>query len=416
MPNKHHKLGGSTSARWLTCTASPNAIQQAKKQGLIPKEQQSSIYAEEGTAAHELLEKALRRKCDPEQFFMKKVNGFVVDEEMISAVDVHYQLVKEITDGFHSNFGLWLERRFNLSRYVGDDCGGSADITIYDPSTYRLYVQDYKHGKGEIVEAEGNTQTRLYGLGLLKELGKPVKDCELTIVQPRAAHIDGPIRTDKLSGRELQRWGRKTLKPAVAEINSDNAKFVASEKACKWCPLNGICEASKNQALEVLKTEFVDDELPAVNQLTFEEAELIVQNEKRIIEWLKAVRLQFHKALESGSKSDNFKLIQGVGNRAYEKESAIIRKLKKQKIPEKVYLTEPTLRSPAQLEKSLAEYHVMSMKEAKEFVNGITVRPETGYRVAPANSGLTEIPSTAQADFEEVAIQEAKKPRRKRKS
>lgn len=405
--NKHSRLGGSTSARWLTCTASPNAIQKAIKDGIIPKEQPSSIYAEEGTAAHTLLEKAIRRKVDAEAFFMKSIGGFTVDENMISAVQVHIDRVKSLTNNYDKRFTVWLEKRFDLSDYVGDDCGGSADITIYDTKEAHLWVDDYKHGKGKMVEAEGNTQTRLYGLGFLKELQQRIETVDLTICQPRISHIDGPIRTENLKRRELLKWGRTVLKPAVKEINSDSAKFVPSEKACEWCPLNGVaCPASDNHSVALMKAEFQDfvEQKSLVNpsSLTKEEAEAIVLNKKKITSWLNNVELHLKNAIESGEKSSNFKLVQSLGNRSYIKQRSVIRKLKKLGVPEEVYLSEPALKTPSQLESSMVAHKQMTKDEIKEFISAVTTRVENGYRIAPINSGKEAIQSTAQSDFSEV--------------
>ena len=416
---KHSRLGGSTSARWLTCTASPHAIEQAKKDGVIPKESTSSIYAEEGTAAHELLEKCLKSGLDAEDYFMKKINNFIVDEGMISAVQSAIDYIEEITNGFHKDFIILLEQKFSLSEYVGDDCGGSADVTIINIKTGDLFVFDYKHGKGVLVEVYGNTQLLLYALGIYRKFLKKYKfskknKASLIIGQPRAPHINGPMRDYVITIRKLVRWGEKVLIPAVQEINDPKKrKFCASQKACEWCPLIGLCPPTAAHNTELMHQEFSEfvesPDLPAPKRLTIEEAEAIVRHKSKITKWLSEVELYLFNAIESGTKSEHFKLVTRTGNRKYNaKQSRIIRKLKRLEVKEGYYLTEPGLRSPAQLEASLVAHTDMKLSDAKEFVNEVTERPDLGHTIAKLTDGRDRI-SSAEDDFKEVVT--TKKPR-----
>ena len=58
--NYHATESASGADRWATCTASSSYIAKLRKEGVIPKSEGSSVYAEEGTRAHDFADTYLR--------------------------------------------------------------------------------------------------------------------------------------------------------------------------------------------------------------------------------------------------------------------------------------------------------------------------------------------------------------------
>jgi len=88
----HARLSPSSAETWCNCPGSVNLIAKCN----VPDT--SSVYADEGTAAHELLEQCLLNDSDPENYrdhvFTVNGNGYIVDDDMIDAVGVALKYVR----------------------------------------------------------------------------------------------------------------------------------------------------------------------------------------------------------------------------------------------------------------------------------------------------------------------------------
>lgn len=408
---KHHEYGGSTAKRWMTCTACMEQVKKDKASGLIPLEQRSGPAAEEGTRAHNLAELCLVKGYDPEDFFMQEFEGATITDEYINAVKVYVDYCNDlISSKRYIKHGI--EDTFDLTKVLGGDAGGSADFAVISGLEKRktLEVVDYKHGRGIVVDVEGNHQARLYALGFYerlvdaypsKFLGK-IKKIKLTIVQPRISHVDGPIRSETINVEDLQKFKIKAIK-AIAKGKSGDGVYIAGDH-CTFCPRAGYCEELSKQNMELAQLDFasIGDELPAVNQLTKNEVELLLINSSRIKKWLDAVEVHAVRAADQGETFDNFKLVQRFGHRKFsKKDKAIVRKLKKAGYDSSMFF-ETKARSPAQLEAHL-KAGGMTGKEAKEFVDLITEKPELGVSLAKSTDGRETAKTTAESDFADVA-------------
>jgi hypothetical protein len=119
------------------------------------------------------------------------------------AKDVPYQVSEAAANGtlIHSMVEAQLKDRI-------PDVWGTADAIIIGKN--RLVVCDLISGKFP-VEAKDNTQLMIYGLGALSRYGNEDTTMELTIVQPRGFHPDGPVRTWDISAVDLVEWGYESL-------------------------------------------------------------------------------------------------------------------------------------------------------------------------------------------------------------
>ena len=183
MGTKHARLSASGAHRWMTC---PGSL--ALEETLPPS---TSSYAEEGTAAHELAERALKAK-NPSVDRVYELqgqyaeNGYEFTAEMCDFVAV---FVNNILDYAEGNY-MHVEQRVSFDHVVPGGFGTN-DVSILTRDGLELQVHDLKFGRGVQVDAEDNKQLMLYALGALK-LHDPegfVERVRLIIHQPRRLQI-----------------------------------------------------------------------------------------------------------------------------------------------------------------------------------------------------------------------------------
>lgn len=243
----HAELSASGSSIWLNCTMSP-----VLSRGV---ERRSSKYADEGTAAHEVAEELLRQRG------FGKPKAYSVDEEAEKWVTPYVDYVEAL---FRTAPLYQIEQRVSLAKlWEGNppsDLFGTADCVVITPDR-TMHVVDLKYGKGVSVEVKDNSQLLYYALGAWLMVGDKlqIENVRMTIVQPRAAHPDGPVRHWDLPLVDVIHWGYEVLKPTVDLICEDDpSKLTLVEgKHCRWCPaaLAGCPEKQKTKTNEA-KTEF----------------------------------------------------------------------------------------------------------------------------------------------------------------
>lgn len=243
----HAELSASGSSIWLNCTMSP-----VLSRGV---ERRSSKYADEGTAAHEVAEELLRQRG----FGQPKAHE--VDEETETWVKPYVDYVETLCRVAPL---YQIEQRVSLAKlWDGDppsDLFGTADCVAVTPDR-TLHVVDLKYGRGVPVEVRDNSQLLYYALGAWLMVGDKlqIETVRMTIVQPRAAHPDGPVRHCDLPLVDVIHWGHEVLKPTVDLICAgDVSKLTIAEgKHCRWCPaaLSRCPEKIKTKTNEA-KTEF----------------------------------------------------------------------------------------------------------------------------------------------------------------
>lgn len=211
----------------------------------------SSSYAEEGTAAHALGELKARMQ----------ILGSLTDDEYRESLQAWRDRFKHVVTDFaemnkhaqayvdllraklaeHPNSILLLEQRVPTGV---PSCWGTSDAVIVSP--VHVEIVDLKYGMGVQVEAEGNPQLRLYGVGALEAFGDILGDPEfvrITVFQPRLYHTV----SEEISAADLLAWRDSLLPIAEAALGHD-APFGPSDTACRWCPASGQCAAQLQYA------------------------------------------------------------------------------------------------------------------------------------------------------------------------
>lgn len=296
---KHALLSASGAHRWLNCP--PSAVLNDKY------EDKGSIYAQEGTLAHELADYDLRiasfvgpnaEKAKLRTARKALTRHELYDPDMEQYVDVYVHFVLET---WGANGDLLIEEKTDFSHIVPDGFGTS-DANIVRDGT--LYVNDLKYGKGVKVMAEKNEQLGLYAVGLLRKysLIYDIHRVVVTIIQPRLDHIDS--YTYKVE--DLLTWSKDVVKPIAEQAIKGEGEMKVGDW-CRWCRHKVKCRAYADENLKLAKLEFADPKT-----LTDDEVAQAYSKIELIGDWLKSVKDHMQtQAIANGKKWPGFKLVEG---------------------------------------------------------------------------------------------------------
>ena len=239
----HSKIGASSMYRWQKC---PGSVELSE--GLPNK---SSVVAQEGTAAHNIVGLALERA------FSENVPTTEILNAIVKALSVYTEYIESIK----GENPCHIEHSFDMGG-IFPNLYGTADCVIYDKDTKILHVIDYKNGRGIPVDVENNLQLAYYALGALHTLAYPCVEVQMTIVQPRCYHPAGLIRHWKVSALyfidfelDLIRDAKKTQKKKAKLFAGDHCIFCLAKTTCPE-----ILKQNQSQAKKEFKSfNFYDD-------------------------------------------------------------------------------------------------------------------------------------------------------------
>lgn len=362
----HAKLSASGAHRWMSC---PGSIRM--EEGVT---ETTSVFAAEGTAAHELAESCLRKRWDADLEIGAEFNGFTVDEEMAG-------YVQEYIDHVHmllSDSDLEIEARVDFSPWVPGGFGTADAIILRDG---HVDIIDLKYGKGVKVDAHENPQLKLYALGVLNDFGLfyDIQTIGLNIVQPRKDHISewGTAVAD------LERWGERAADCARAAL-SDDAPLVPGTAQCRFCKARHFCKARADENMNRMFDGYQDfnepGQLKNPNTLSPDDVAAILNYAKEIKNWIGDVDRHALSLLERGRDVPGFKLVRSNPHRKWADEEAagkaLTRKLKKSG----AYTQK--LISPAEAEKRLGTDSRIVKDHAIKPQGAIVVAPDADKRQA----------------------------------
>lgn len=364
---KHAVLSASGASRWLACTPS------ARLEQAFPNT--SSSYAQEGTVAHELAEMLITYKLgrlpmrDFNEGYARIKTGPYFNAEMQEYVNAYADYVfgrYEEAQQRAEDALIELEARLDFSRWVPEGFGTGDCIIIADGT---MEVIDLKYGKGLRVEAEKNSQMRLYALGALDEYGMlyDIENVLCTIYQPRL--IDG-ISIAETTANALFTWGDDYVAPRAAMAFEGEGEFAPSGEACRWCRAGSACKARINQTLELF------DEAPNPELATLDEIGAFLQKAENLQNLANAMRERVNAELLAGKSCTGWKLVEGRSNRRYADKDAVGTALTEAGFPpEDIYKTE--LLSLTALEKAFGK------KAIGECLEGLIEKPKGAPTLAP---------------------------------
>ena len=323
--SQHHTYSASGSAGWMAC---PGKI--AMERGL---KNESSSFADEGSAAHFLAAECLTKNLNPFDFRgryivcwekegdkdgqcwseesvpygAKERSRWEVSSDMAENMSLYCDRVREIAKG-HT---LLVEQRVEFGPLIGlEGAFGTSDVIVIAKDGSWIEIDDLKYGF-KAVYATNNPQMQLYTLGVLNDFehlidASKLREIRMRILQPRIHNFsdwatdlngisefaDRAQQAIELSEEAIATW--PAAKMSESGINYWYDKYLnPTAKGCEWCLAKADCPALlKANLVEVAHLlpatvdglpEYFDDQMPVdavVEQLPPET--LIEEGMKRI--------------------------------------------------------------------------------------------------------------------------------------
>lgn len=341
MPDVHALLSASSSKQWLHCPPS------VRLQENFPNE--SSVYAEEGTFAHEICEYKVRKYLHER---VKRPQSEEFDTEEIEQItDVYAEFVITIIEQMRENGCeplAFVEERVDYS-HIAPSGFGTADMLIIgkdENGRGLLHVCDFKTGKGVFVDADHNSQMMLYALGGLAAYGflYDIEIVRMSIIQPRLDNIS----TFECSRQELEDWGESIKPTALLAFEGKGEQHPGDW--CRFCRAKPVCKACADEALALCREDFLDLDAGAfddtaeesdmtapyeadTNTAVFKQPGLIPISElaeilptlNRISSWIEAVfAFVSSEAINHGVPIPGYKVVEGRSKRIFTDTKAVV--------------------------------------------------------------------------------------------
>lgn len=340
MPDVHALLSASSSKQWLHCPPS------VRLQEGFPNE--SSVYAAEGTFAHEVCEYKVRKYLHER---VKRPQSEEYDTEEIEQItDVYAEFVITIIEQMRQNGCeplAFVEERVNYS-HIAPSGFGTADMLIIgrdENGKGLLHIVDFKAGKGIFVDADHNSQMMLYALRGLAAYGflYDIEIVRMSIIQPRLDNIS----TFECSVKELEDWG-ESIRP-VAKLAYEGKGEQKPGDWCRFCRAKPVCKACADEALALCHEDFLDLDAGAFDTAdesdmtapyeadtqtaVFKQPGLIPISEiaeilptlNRISSWIEAVfAFVSSEAINHGVPIPGYKVVEGRSKRIFTDTKAVV--------------------------------------------------------------------------------------------
>ena len=341
MPDVHALLSASSSKQWLHCPPS------VRLQENFPNE--SSVYAAEGTFAHEVCEYKVRKYLKER---VKRPQSEEYDTEEIEQItDVYAEFVISIIEQMKENGCeplAFVEERVDYS-HIAPSGFGTADMLIIGKDEQGrgiLHVCDFKTGAGVFVDADHNSQMMLYAIGALAAYGflYDIEIVRMSIIQPRLDNIS----TFECSRAELEEWG-ESIKP-IAKLAYEGKGEQSPGDWCRFCRAKPVCKACADEALALCREDFLDLDAGAFDD-TAEESDMTAPYEadtqtavfkqpglipiaelaeilptlNRISSWIEAVfAFVSSEAINHGVPIPGYKVVEGRSKRVFTDTKAVV--------------------------------------------------------------------------------------------
>lgn len=341
MPDVHALLSASSSKQWLHCPPS------VRLQENFPNE--SSVYAEEGTFAHEICEYKVRKYLHER---VKRPQSEEYDTEEIEQItDVYAEFVISIIEKMKENGCeplAFVEERVDYS-HIAPSGFGTADMLIIGKDEQGrgiLHVCDFKTGAGVFVDADHNSQMMLYALGGLAAYGflYDVEIVRMSIIQPRLDNIS----TCEMPVSELNAWAESIKPIAVMAFEGKGEQHPGDW--CRFCRAKPVCKACADEALALCREDFLDLDAGAFDD-TAEESDMTAPYEadtqtavfkqpglipiselaeilptlNRISSWIEAVfAFVSSEAINHGVPIPGYKVVDGRSKRVFTDTKAVV--------------------------------------------------------------------------------------------
>ena len=411
MPGKHAVLSASSSKQWLHCPPS------ARLQENFPNE--SSVYAEEGTWAHELCEYKVKKYLHERK---KRPQSEFFTEEIEQATDVYAEFVISIIEEMRRNGCeplCFVEERLDFSNIVPEGFGTGDMIILGKDEQGRglLHICDYKNGKGVFVDAHENSQMMLYATGALNAYGYiyEIETVRMSIIQPRLENIS----TYEMSAANLRDWG-ESIRP-IAQMAFEGKGEQHPGDWCRFCRAKPVCKACMEEALALAREEFLDLDVGALTEdaeetdatapynadtstpvfkapglVSFAELVKVLPTLNRISSWIESVfAFVSGEAINHGVPVEGYKVVEGRSKRIFTDTKAVIKAAESEGYTD-IYKQE--LLTLTEFEK------MMGKKKFAEILGQYVTKPPGKLALVPESDPRPAVDlSTVEDEFESLA-------------
>lgn len=299
MHGSHAILSPSSSERWINCP--PSAKENAGGDT-------GSSYAQQGSEAHLMAEwkvkKALGHKVRDPTDELEYFN-----EEMEECTDAYCEFVMDQVQTAKETCPdplVLVEQRLDFTRWVAESFGTADCICVADGT---MTVVDFKYGLGVLVDAENNSQMRMYALGALNlfESLYDIQSVRMIIFQPRRDNIS----TAEVTKEELLGWAEEVLIPAAALAAKGEGDYSAG-KHCQFCKIKATCRKRAEYNLQMAQYDFA-----VPDTLADDEISMILDRADTFIGWVNDVKSYALEQAIGGKQYPGFKVVEGRSNRRY---------------------------------------------------------------------------------------------------
>lgn len=239
--NSHAKYSPSASKRWLVC---PGSVELSR---LYP-EQPEGAAAREGTEAHTCLELLLKNGVHK----MLSTEAFLRNHHPTAMVLDASWAAQEIWKLKPKNATLLAETRSELF-HIDPEMHGTSDAVIYEDFGL-LHVIDFKYGRMP-VDVHQNPQLIAYAIGVAHRFDYNFSHVICTVIQPRANHGQGPVRSWETTIPVILEWADK-FKLGIQLAKSRTPPFQSGEH-CFFCPAKPGCVVYRQEDMASMKSKFV---------------------------------------------------------------------------------------------------------------------------------------------------------------
>ena len=299
-PKAHSSTGASSAARWMNCPPSAKLTENM--------EDETSRFAEEGTAAHALCEwkvrKALKLRAG------RRPTSDYWTDEMEESTDDYRDFIMDLVGQAKQHCKdpvTLIEQHLDFSCYVPDGFGTGDFLLVADKE---LNVVDFKYGRGVAVYADHNPQMMLYAIGALNlfDCLYDIEQVTMTIYQPRISNVS----TWTITAEELYKWAEEELKPKAKQAANGEGEFVPGSW-CRFCKARTTCRARAESFLELARLEF---QPPAL--LSDEEVAEVLEKAEELSKWAEDIMAYAQaQAIENGKHWEGYKLVEGRSVRKF---------------------------------------------------------------------------------------------------
>lgn len=376
----HALLSASAAHRWMQCT--PSAVLESGEPD------KGSVFAAEGTLAHEVCEVVLRAALSRTTYDLSDLRareGFTEEMEEHAEAYADYVLSQVVTD----DALVEIEAKLDFSEYVLEGFG-TGDCVIAQDGV--LTIIDYKYGKGVKVRAEKNPQMMLYALGAVKafDFVYEFDTVHMVIFQPRLESIS----EWSLSMGELEAWAEKTLAPKAKEAAKGEGKFQPGDH-CRFCKYSAKCKVLAAYCMATASKDFEDEDgILSEAKLDPWDWNIILDRMDIVESWLKKVKAAATEKLLADPESiPGYKVVAGRSNRVYSNTAEVAKRLTEAGYSDEVIYKPREVAGITEMTKRLGK------AKAAELLDGLIIKPEGKPTLVPVTDKRPLYKGSAEVDF-----------------